>query len=104
MSGASAIATNKIANGTMIGQFGRAATKPRTQIILPLDLSPCDPSMKLGFVAAASRNVRKRWPRVDLLHDVDGLARTGATDSISEVCGNMSRVVTEWIVNFSCSS
>src|SRR6266567_1745246 len=51
MSGASAIATSKITNGTMIGQFGSAAAKLRTEIMLPLDLSRCDPSMKLGFVA-----------------------------------------------------
>src|SRR2546428_561745 len=59
MSGASAIATNKITNGSMIGQFGRAATRPRTQIILPLDLSPYNPSMKLGFSAPALRNGSK---------------------------------------------
>src|SRR6266496_2679188 len=59
MSGASAIATSKITNGSMIGQFGRAATRPRTQIILALDLSPYDPSMKLGFVVAALRERSK---------------------------------------------
>src|SRR6266446_10763840 len=59
MSGASAIATNKVTNGTMIHQFGSAATRPRTQIILPLDLSPYDPSMKLGFSAPALRNGSK---------------------------------------------
>src|SRR6266436_5556060 len=59
MSGASAIAISKITNGTMIGQFGSAATRPRTQIILPLDLSPYDPSMKLGFSAPALRNGSK---------------------------------------------
>src|SRR5205823_4014772 len=59
MSGASAIATNKITNGSMIGQFGRAATRPRTQIILPLDLSPYDPSMKLGFAVPTLRNGSK---------------------------------------------
>jgi hypothetical protein len=74
MSGTSAIATNKVTNGTMVHQLERAATRPRTQFMLPLDLSPYDPSMKLGFVAPASRNVRKRWPRVDLLHDADGIA------------------------------
>src|SRR5437879_9068791 len=59
MSGASAIATSKITNGSMIGQFGRAATRPRTQIILPLDLSPYDPSMKLGFAVPTLRNGSK---------------------------------------------
>src|SRR6266498_4803238 len=59
MSGASAIAMSKITNGSVIGQFGRAATRPRTQIILPLDLSSYDPSMKLGFVVAALRERSK---------------------------------------------
>ena len=59
MIGASAIATSKITNGTMMGQFGRAAAGPRTEIILPLDLSSYDPSMKLGFVVAALRERSK---------------------------------------------
>ena len=29
--------------------------------------------MKLGFAAPVSRNVRKVGPRVDLLHDADGI-------------------------------
>ena len=59
MSGASAIATSKITNGTMIGQFGSAAARLRTEIIPSLDLSSYAPSMKLGFVALALRNASK---------------------------------------------
>src|SRR6266481_4419431 len=101
MSGASAIATSKITNGTMIGQVGRPTTRPKTQIILPLDLSPYDPSMKLSLVAPVLRNVQKRRPRVDHLQDADSTARRLAATSISAVCGNMSSGVTESIVNFS---
>src|SRR5438034_11669181 len=103
MSGASAIATSKITNGSMIGQFGRAATRSRTQIILPLDLSPCDPSMKLGFVAPALRNVRKSRARFDDLQDA-GTTRKLAATSISAVCGNMSSGVKGSSANLSCNS
>ena len=69
----------------------------------------------IGLIAVRSVNetrlcggcleaVRKRRLRVDLLHDADGIACRCATASISAVCGNMSKAVTELIVNFSCSS
>jgi len=36
----------------MSGQFGRAARRPKRPIILPLDLSPHDPSTKLECCCA----------------------------------------------------
>src|SRR4029077_17017494 len=51
------------------------------QIILPLHLSPYDPSMKLSFVAPVLRNVQKRRPRVDHLQDADSTARRLAATS-----------------------
>ena len=80
MSGASAIATSKITNGTMIGQFGNAAASLRTEIILQLDLSPYDPSMKLGFVATALRN-RSKTPGARR-------ASLGCVWHSSQVCGD----------------
>ena len=47
------IATSKITNGTMMSQFRLAAVRPRTRIILILDLSLYDPSMKLDFLTPA---------------------------------------------------
>src|SRR6266480_4170659 len=104
MSGASAIATSKTTNGTMIGQFGSAAARLRTEIILPLDLSQCEPSMKLGFVALALRNAQKRRPHVNRFYDAGGTARRLAATSISAVCGNMSSGVTDSSTNLSCNS
>jgi hypothetical protein len=47
MSGASAIATSKITNGSMISQSSCTPAEGKTQIMLPLELSLHDPSTKL---------------------------------------------------------
>jgi hypothetical protein len=60
--------------------------------------------MKLGFVASALGNIRKRWPRVDHLEDAGGTARKLAATSISAVCGNMSSGVINAMTNLSCNS
>jgi hypothetical protein len=65
MSGASAIATSKITNGSTIGQFGSAATRSRTQIISPLDLSSHSSSMKLGLCACFEEWFEDAEARVD---------------------------------------
>src|SRR5215469_10376107 len=85
----------------MIGQFDRAATTLRVQIILSLDFSPPDPSMKVaqrGSHKIKGNAWQPSWP----LGQRDDCKCT--TASISAVCGNMSSGVTDSIANFSCSS